>query len=391
MRSLVPTVKNYHQVADRLFCEFQLIHFKHKNEYHSKVNNLVDRFLYYFTIGMVVMSNVAWIVYNIPPIYHNYQIGAFTNNRIENSTLEFSAYYNIPKFDIENVWIPITLINFYLTYAVASLHCILDLYLSLAVFQIVGHLYILKHNLTSMLRPKNKNFIEVYDMPVAVEMFDDEENEQVYKDISECISHHCMIIRSLRPSYGDDAVSYVQLKHDEKICTVKGKIFPEYKVHVKLYAVTLITDEEEEFVVSVEYHGCVASKGGCKHTVAFLMWTDRRRPPSYDSPEQSTSKVAAEANGSVRQGICERIAVRAGCPFVGCDRTSDNFKTQLAISTSGIVSAPNISRRFDNEHKWKKSNDHLQVGTLVIIRIYKDNVKVYSDGVIRGAADKSAA
>ncbi|GBP37643.1 hypothetical protein EVAR_34680_1 [Eumeta japonica] len=70
-----------------------------------------------------------------------------------------------------------------------------DLYLSLAIFQIVGHLYILKNSLTSIPRPKNKTFNEVNDMTISVEMFDNEENKQVYKDISECISHHCMIIR----------------------------------------------------------------------------------------------------------------------------------------------------------------------------------------------------
>ncbi|GBP51329.1 hypothetical protein EVAR_34115_1 [Eumeta japonica] len=78
---------------------------------------------------------------------------------------------------------------------VVSNHCVLDLYLSLAVFQIIGHLYILKHDLASISRPKKKIFIEIYDMPVAVEMFDDEENKQVYKDITDCISYHCMIIR----------------------------------------------------------------------------------------------------------------------------------------------------------------------------------------------------
>ncbi|GBP72853.1 hypothetical protein EVAR_48837_1 [Eumeta japonica] len=69
--------------------------------------------------------------------------------------------------------------------------------------------------------------------------------------------------------------------HDEKMCTVKGKICPELKVHAKLYAVTLIVDEEEKSVVSVEYHGCVTPKGGCKHIVSFLMWTHRRseEPP----------------------------------------------------------------------------------------------------------------
>ncbi|GBP79461.1 hypothetical protein EVAR_48925_1 [Eumeta japonica] len=51
---------------------------------------------------------------------------------------------------------------------------------------------------------------------------------------------------SSRPSYGDDAISYVQLKREGNICTVKCKICPEHKVHAKLYAVTLIVDEDEE-------------------------------------------------------------------------------------------------------------------------------------------------
>ncbi|KAL3268752.1 hypothetical protein HHI36_007854 [Cryptolaemus montrouzieri] len=51
---------------------------------------------------------------------------------------------------------------------------------------------------------------------------------------------------SSRPSYGDDAISYVQLKRERNICTIKRKICPEHKVHVKLYAVTLIVDEDEE-------------------------------------------------------------------------------------------------------------------------------------------------
>ncbi|GBP37565.1 hypothetical protein EVAR_34600_1 [Eumeta japonica] len=33
---MVPMVKNYHDVADRLFNEVHLMHFKHKSEYHLK-------------------------------------------------------------------------------------------------------------------------------------------------------------------------------------------------------------------------------------------------------------------------------------------------------------------------------------------------------------------
>ncbi|KAF5282062.1 hypothetical protein FQA39_LY00586 [Lamprigera yunnana] len=51
---------------------------------------------------------------------------------------------------------------------------------------------------------------------------------------------------SSRPSYGDDAISYVQLKLEGEIGTVKCKICPEHKVQAKLYGVTLTVDEDEE-------------------------------------------------------------------------------------------------------------------------------------------------
>ncbi|XP_060808563.1 uncharacterized protein LOC132903725 [Amyelois transitella] len=81
---------------------------------------------------------------------------------------------------------------------------------------------------------------------------------------------------SSRPSYGDDAISYVQLKREGNICMVKCKICPEHKVHAKLYAVTLMVDENEEKVVSIQCHDCVAAQGGCKHAMALLMWVHRR-------------------------------------------------------------------------------------------------------------------
>ena len=92
--------------------------------------------------------------------------------------------------------------------------------------------------------------------------------------------------RSLRASYGDDALSYVQLKRDGKLCTVKCKICPEHKIRAKLYAVTLVVDEEDYAIRSVQCHDCVASQGGCKHAIAFLVWVHRRsEEPSCTSVE----------------------------------------------------------------------------------------------------------
>lgn len=67
--------------------------------------------------------------------------------------------------------------------------------------------------------------------------------------------------RGARKEYGDDAVGYVQLKRTGNICTVKGKITPEHRVHNKPYNVTVQIDENEEKIMSSECHDCTASHG----------------------------------------------------------------------------------------------------------------------------------
>ncbi|KAJ0184074.1 hypothetical protein K1T71_000497 [Dendrolimus kikuchii] len=55
-------------------------------------------------------------------------------------------------------------------------------------------------------------------------------------------------------SYGDDAISHAHWKRDGKLCIVKCKICPEHKVRSRLYIVTLIVDEEDDIIHSIEYH-----------------------------------------------------------------------------------------------------------------------------------------
>ncbi|KAL0879693.1 hypothetical protein ABMA27_003408 [Loxostege sticticalis] len=73
--------------------------------------------------------------------------------------------------------------------------------------------------------------------------------------------------RTTRDSYKVDAVSYVQVKRDGKLCTVKCKICPEHKVHAKLYRCSLMLDEEEENILSVRCEHCVASQWRYKHAI----------------------------------------------------------------------------------------------------------------------------
>ncbi|XP_049880299.1 uncharacterized protein LOC126376795 [Pectinophora gossypiella] len=109
---------------------------------------------------------------------------------------------------------------------------------------------------------------------------------------------------SSRASYGDDAISYVQLKRDAHLCTVKCKMCPEHKVHAKLYGCTLIIDEEDDVIVSVVCEDCVASRGGCKHAIAFLFWVHRRsEEPSCTSTECYWKKSKLSRVGSTLKSI----------------------------------------------------------------------------------------
>ncbi|XP_047035486.1 uncharacterized protein LOC124641462 [Helicoverpa zea] len=122
------------------------------------------------------------------------------------------------------------------------------------------------------------------------------------------------VIRSSRASYGDDAISYVQLKRDGKLCTIKCKICPEHKVRSKLYTVTLVIDEEEDLICSLECHDCVASHGGCKHAIAFVMWIHRRsEEPSCTSTECYWKKSKLSQVGTSLKCITAKEMFK-GCP-----------------------------------------------------------------------------
>ncbi|KAG5864744.1 hypothetical protein JTB14_023480 [Gonioctena quinquepunctata] len=56
--------------------------------------------------------------------------------------------------------------------------------------------------------------------------------------------------RACRTTYGDRAISYVQLKREGCIVEVKGKITPEHKINKEAYNVCAVVDEKGERIVS---------------------------------------------------------------------------------------------------------------------------------------------
>ncbi|KAK5650155.1 hypothetical protein RI129_001184 [Pyrocoelia pectoralis] len=95
-------------------------------------------------------------------------------------------------------------------------------------------------------------------------------------NLNEPQSSGVKVVRSGREDYGDSAVGYVQVKRDGDMCTVQGRICPEHKVRAKPYTVKCFLNEKDRLIEKVDCMDCAASAGGCKHSVAFLMWLHRR-------------------------------------------------------------------------------------------------------------------
>ncbi|KAK4006151.1 hypothetical protein OUZ56_011306 [Daphnia magna] len=93
--------------------------------------------------------------------------------------------------------------------------------------------------------------------------------------------------RNGRESYGDSAIGYVQIKRTEKYCTIVAACCPEQSVRSKSYRVQVEVDLENSEIKSAICHDCVASAGGCKHSLAVLGWLHR------ESEKKSVTEVKA--------------------------------------------------------------------------------------------------
>ncbi|CAG9771388.1 unnamed protein product [Ceutorhynchus assimilis] len=119
-----------------------------------------------------------------------------------------------------------------------------------------------------------------------------------------------MLNRSAADTYGDNAIAFVQLKRDDGVCTVKGRITPEHKIRNTAYRVQAIIDETTEEDQICECLDCPASEGGCKHGVAFLLWLHRRtEEPSVTSTQcywkKSNLAKAVQMNKGMIE-LCDR-------------------------------------------------------------------------------------
>nr|QEE82726.1 odorant receptor 7 [Conogethes pinicolalis] len=199
----VPFFERYGIIMREFLCHFHLIHFKFKGGYSEIIFEKINKISHYFTSFTVIFTMMAAICFNIPPIYNSYTRGAFKKNRSENITLQFSVYFELPGFKQEKHFIVAIILNFWLCYVCGFIICIMDLLLCLMVFQIIGHIQVLRHSLRNFPKPQiQTNLQEVStgeknEPRILIEVmqpFSSEENKCIENKIKECVDRHLFIV-----------------------------------------------------------------------------------------------------------------------------------------------------------------------------------------------------
>lgn len=120
--------------------------------------------------------------FNVLPIYKSIQAGAFTTRDIDRDNVEFAVYFAIPGIDCYDYFYILTALNVYFSYITACSICVLDLLLSLIVFQIIGHIQILNYNILNIPMPEGLKYNK-------------EENSVIGKHLISIIDQHRYIVR----------------------------------------------------------------------------------------------------------------------------------------------------------------------------------------------------
>nr|WOZ03813.1 odorant receptor OR44 [Phauda flammans] len=193
-RVLLPNFKRYRIISDRFLNKFHLIHFRHQGRYYEEMYNKISKVSFYFALYLMSIMMFGLILFNLSPMYNNYKMGLFSNSIQDNATLEFSVYYSFPSFKPLKRFYACTLYNYILSFVCAVSVCGMDLYLSMMVFQVIGHIEILRYNLENMERPKKKRLCMIRNIGVMLDIYDINENKSVNIMLNQCTDHHRFIV-----------------------------------------------------------------------------------------------------------------------------------------------------------------------------------------------------
>ncbi|XP_063370671.1 odorant receptor 33a-like [Cydia amplana] len=187
LRLLVARTIKYQETIKDYLLEFHLFYFRNRSAYAAKIHTQIHTISGIFSFYVICQMAHGVALFVFMPWYNNLKNGMFGKNRPENSTFENSAYYYLPDAcytTLQGYWILFAFNSF--TSCIVTIGLFeFDLLISLMVFQIWGHLKVLRHNLLNMPPPENS----------LNGMYSIEENIKIRALLKEICEHHNLIIK----------------------------------------------------------------------------------------------------------------------------------------------------------------------------------------------------
>ncbi|CAK1553969.1 unnamed protein product [Leptosia nina] len=154
----------------------------------------VDTISHYYVLAVIPVLLSVILLYNVPSFWENVSHGAFQMPTPHNITLRFSINYEFPGFKLEDHFIFVTILNLTVCYGCTVIIRTMDLMLIMMMFQIIGHLLVLRRNLNDFPVPNNVTEINIGRRRYTVKMFSKKENEFLHRLIVKCVDHHRFIV-----------------------------------------------------------------------------------------------------------------------------------------------------------------------------------------------------
>ncbi|CAG9122759.1 unnamed protein product [Plutella xylostella] len=120
----------------------------------------MNKYSYYCTLYHMGIIAIVPIAFNACPIYNSYKAGAFRGFNLEGMDLELSIYFHYPGFNCMDYFYILTVTNVYFTFIGGASVILIDCFLAVIVFQIIGHIRILKYNMENLPRPKQEVIVQ---------------------------------------------------------------------------------------------------------------------------------------------------------------------------------------------------------------------------------------
>ncbi|XP_049872914.1 uncharacterized protein LOC126371645 [Pectinophora gossypiella] len=179
--------KAYQEVGKEFVTKFHLVHHRQMSDHAEKMYKQVHRICSIFVNVVYAQMIIAAFLFNLIPLLHNYSSGMFSSMHPANGTYVHSVYYELP-FDYTTNFIgylAVFIANFILTYDAGRCFLVFDMYLSVIVFHVWGHLRILELHLQHFPHPADF---------AAAARYTDEESRTVQHILIQLIKHHKSIV-----------------------------------------------------------------------------------------------------------------------------------------------------------------------------------------------------